>query len=226
MGAHKIFSYVLRYDDGAAPNPYWGVCILAICKPGIRKKAEIGDWVLGTGNKKFGNDGVVYAMKVSRKKSLKECDEYCKNNLKNKIPKWDSKNFKLRVGDCVYNYSEGDEPKLRKSVHDERNKKRDLSGQYVLMSDHFYYFGNNQTRQFQIPEELKEIIKRNQRYKKIEKLDLIKSFEIWINKFGKNKICGEPQLKKEFESAEHINNKCSIRDLHDDNSNNNEEIVC
>ena len=226
MKTHKIFSYVLRYDDGAAPNPYWDVCTLAICKPGIRKKAEIGDWILGTGNKKFGNDRVVYAMKVSRKKLLKEYDEYCKINLKNKIPKWDSKNFKLRVGDCVYDYSEGDEPKLRKSVHDERNKKRDLSGQYVLMSDHFYYFGNNQARQFQIPEELKEIIKKNQGYKKIEKLDLIESFEIWINKFGKNKIYGEPQLKKEFESAEHMNNKCAIRDLQDDNSNNKEEIVC
>lgn len=40
----QIYSYVLRYDDGVAPNPYGGVCTLAICKPVIRKKPK---WVIG-----------------------------------------------------------------------------------------------------------------------------------------------------------------------------------
>ena len=44
----NLFSYVLRYDDGAAPNPFWGTCTLAICKPAIRRKANLGDWVVGT----------------------------------------------------------------------------------------------------------------------------------------------------------------------------------
>lgn len=47
----KLFSYVLRFDDGAAPNPFWGTCTLAICKPDIRRTANIDDWIIGTGSK-------------------------------------------------------------------------------------------------------------------------------------------------------------------------------
>lgn len=45
----NIFTYVIEHDLGFAPNPFHGVCTLACCKPRIRKKAEIGDYVLGTG---------------------------------------------------------------------------------------------------------------------------------------------------------------------------------
>ena len=47
----KIYSYVLRIDDGAAPNPFWGLCTLTICKPAIRRNAQIADWIIGTGSK-------------------------------------------------------------------------------------------------------------------------------------------------------------------------------
>lgn len=46
----KLYSYVLREDTGFAPNPYHGFCTLACCKPLIRRRAEIGDWVIATGS--------------------------------------------------------------------------------------------------------------------------------------------------------------------------------
>ena len=70
----RLYSYVLRFDDGAAPNPFWQTCTLAICKPAIRRTSRIGDWVIGTGSKnsklKDGNtydlsDSVIYAMKIT-----------------------------------------------------------------------------------------------------------------------------------------------------------------
>jgi len=45
----NILTYVIEHDLGFAPNPFHGVCTLACCKPRIRKNAEIGDYVLGTG---------------------------------------------------------------------------------------------------------------------------------------------------------------------------------
>lgn len=39
----SLFSYCIPVDDGAAPNPYWGICTLVICKPRIRLAADIGD---------------------------------------------------------------------------------------------------------------------------------------------------------------------------------------
>lgn len=74
----KLYSYCLRWDDGAAPNPFWGVCTLAICKPAIRRTAKVGDWVVGLGsaNSPIGNisDSVVYAMRVTDAKSASGTD--------------------------------------------------------------------------------------------------------------------------------------------------------
>jgi hypothetical protein len=35
----QLFTYTIPYDDGAAPNPFHGICTLAICKPSIRRVA-------------------------------------------------------------------------------------------------------------------------------------------------------------------------------------------
>lgn len=56
----KIFSYVLAKDLGSAPNPLLGKCTLTICQPLIRQKAEIGDWIIGTGSK---NANLKYGVK-------------------------------------------------------------------------------------------------------------------------------------------------------------------
>lgn len=50
----RLFSYCIPVDDGAAPNPFWGVCTLTICKSKIRRVAEIGDWVVGVGSVNVG----------------------------------------------------------------------------------------------------------------------------------------------------------------------------
>lgn len=64
-----LYTYCIPYDDGAAPNPYWGICTLAICKPVIRRVARVGDWVVGTGSSHspIGDvaGAVVYAMQVT-----------------------------------------------------------------------------------------------------------------------------------------------------------------
>lgn len=43
----RLFSYVVARDFGFAPNPFGGVCTLATCKPEIRQRAMVGDWVAG-----------------------------------------------------------------------------------------------------------------------------------------------------------------------------------
>lgn len=229
----KIYSYVLRIDDGAAPNPFWGLCTLTICKPAIRRNAQIGDWVIGTGSKKTNlkdgrfydfSDSIVYAMKITDKKTLRDYDEYCNKSLTKKIPQFKTMNWELRVGDCIYDYSKGDEPTIRKGVHNEGNRKRDISGQNALLSNYFYYFGI-EARPF--PAELKEIIKRNQGHKKIEKVQLVEKFENWIGQFEKNKIYANPQMYWLFdrEISDEELSICAKKHLAND-KNENEETIC
>ncbi len=230
---NKLFSYVLRFDDGAAPNPFGGICTLTICKPAIRRSASVGDWIIGTGSKnsrlKDGkiydlSDTIVYAMKVSEKQTLSEYDFHCQHKLKSKIPKWHSKIFQRRIGDCIYDFTTKNVVEIRQSVHNEWNKSRDLSGKFSLLSDHFYYFGETARS---LPLELRTIIKRNQGHRTIEQIDLISKFEEWISQFEANKIYGDPQLKFEFEKVPkfELRIRCSQRHFDDDILNENDENI-
>ena len=43
----KLYSYILTHDTGFSPNPFFGYCTLACCKPDIRRVAKVGDWIVG-----------------------------------------------------------------------------------------------------------------------------------------------------------------------------------
>lgn len=81
----QIFSYVVDHDYGLAPNPENGLCSLARCKYGtpekanLVEKARVDDWVIGTvgknntkGSSNILAGGLLYAMKVTEKITLKE----------------------------------------------------------------------------------------------------------------------------------------------------------
>lgn len=205
----NIYSYVLRYDDGAAPNPYHDMCTLSICKPVIRRTAQVGDWVIGTGSKNSTcNDGntydfsqkLVYAMRISNVMSLQEYDEYCLKNLPGKIPNWESNVISEKMGDCIYDYSVNPEhPAIRGKVHNEGNRKTDVeNGRNALLSDYFFYFGENPV---ELPDDLKILIKTNQGHKKVTDGNLVQMFEEWITKFEPLKLYGDPQLKHRYEKG-------------------------
>lgn len=222
-GGKRLYSYVLRHDDGAAPNPFWGTCTLTICKPDIRRTANIGDWIVGTGSKnsrlKDGktynlSDSMVYAMKVTNKLSMTDYDSFAQQRLPKKLPRWFNKDFRLRIGDCIYDFTSGNPPRIRKSVHTLDNMKRDLGGQFSLLSSHFYYFGEEPRL---LPKELKHIIKRGRKHFVFEDTETVTAFEKWISQFKKNKLYADPQLRYEFELTPPEDQivKCSVRDLKD-----------
>lgn len=62
----RLYSYTITHDTGFAPNPFWGWCTLATCKPQIRRTAQVGDWIAGLSPKATGNR-LVYAMQVSER---------------------------------------------------------------------------------------------------------------------------------------------------------------
>jgi len=60
-----LFSYILRYDSGFAPNPFGRACTLACCKPTIRRTASPDDWLIGT--TPAPNAGrLTYAMRITQ----------------------------------------------------------------------------------------------------------------------------------------------------------------
>ena len=193
----RLFSYCIPVDDGAAPNPFWGICTLTICKPVIRRVAKVGDWIAGVGSMRMGYAGqLVYAMKVSDVKTLREYDDHCRKHLLGKIPDISSTDFRRLVGDCIYDFS-GKKPIQRRGVHNENNIPRDLGGSSSLLSDHFYYFGDNA---IDIPSHLTGIIRQGQGHRSTSNESLKNDFVDWIESVGErpNVPHGNPQYEVTF----------------------------
>ena len=192
-----LFSYCIRYDGGAAPNPFWGVCTLVICKPRIRSVAKVGDWIVGTGsvNSPIGDIGgqAVYIMQVSKKMTMEAYNAFVKTHLPNKIPKWFSKDVRRRLGDAVYDFSV-DPPSLRRSVHNESHRERDLGGKYALLSEHFFYFGD-QPRQ--LPDHLLPIVKQGSGHRSRANDPYVEVFLDWLNSLDlkSNRVYSKPQCR-------------------------------
>lgn len=141
--------YVVDRDFGFAPNPFHGVCTLATCKPGIRKSAEIGDWVIGVGGTRLKATGrCIFAMRVGLKLTF---DQYWKNpDFSDKKPIRNGSK-KMLVGDNIYHRPSGQEGWVQENSHhsmadgsiNRYNLNQDTKANSVLISDSFYYFGNS-----------------------------------------------------------------------------------
>ncbi len=191
-----LYSYCIPSDDGAAPNPFWGTCTLVICKPAIRRSAQLGDWIVGTGsiNSPIGDIGgcVVYAMRVTAKMTMAEYDQFVQSTLPGKVPDLTHADPRRRRGDAIYDFST-EPPLLRPSVHTEENRETDLGGIYALLSTHFYYFGDKPVA---LPEDLRPIIKQGQNCRGPANAPYFDAFVAWIEGLGHPVGCklGDPQM--------------------------------
>lgn len=189
----------MRDDAGSAPNPFWGICTLVICKPTIRRVAQIGDWVVGTGSTRSpkGNikDKIVYAMRVTDKMTMREYDEWAQEERPEKVPDMRSRDWRRKLGDAVYDYSE-DPPKKRPGPHGEGERETDLSGRYVLLSEHFYYFGDNPRA---LPDCLLEIARVRRAHRSTKNAPYLEPFVQWIESLDlePNILHGSPQLQQD-----------------------------
>ncbi|QNR85879.1 hypothetical protein H9N25_05365 [Pedobacter riviphilus] len=153
-----VYAYKITRDYGFAPNPFGAYCSLACCKPHIRKKAKIGDWIIGTGAVENGLlNHLIFLMKVTDKLTFQEywLDE--RFNYKKPVL---NGSLKQIHGDNIYSNKDGVwiQSDSHHSLHDgllnEKNLKQDLSGEYVLVSDHFVYLGD---KYFKVPNEYLDI---------------------------------------------------------------------
>jgi hypothetical protein len=192
----KLYSYCIPYDDGAAPNPYWGVCTLVICKPVIRRSATVGDWIVGTGSTRspIGDIGgcVVYAMQVTDKMTMAKYDAYTATKLPGKVPNWHHHDVRRRLGDSLYDFSV-QPPRQRCGVHGPGNIDRDLRGRHALLSEHFFYFGDKPER---LPNDLLPIVRQGQGHQCNLNAPYFERFLAWIHSLGykPNTLMGRPQL--------------------------------
>jgi hypothetical protein len=132
-------------------------------------------------------------MKVTQKMEMRDYDIFTQERLRVKIPNWHDRDWRRRLGDSIYDFS-SNPPKIRKSVHNEQNRERDLGGRYALISEYFYYFGD---QSIMLPDDLREIVKQGQGHRRQANEPLRERFEKWLISLNlePNKLYGSPQLK-------------------------------
>lgn len=137
----RVFSYVVRVDDGFAPNPFHGTCTLACCKPVIRRLAQVGDLVVGLSAR---GERVIYAMQVATACTFAEY--WLDARHAKKRPDWGSNDPVVQRGDNIYRPVAGGYAAVRSAHHpdavqDDAMLRRDLSTDRVLIAERFCYFG-------------------------------------------------------------------------------------
>lgn len=206
----KLFSYVVARDYGFAPNPFYGWCTLATCKPRVRAPAVVGDWVIGTGAKtKYGLVGhLVFAMQVEETCDL---DAYWRDTRFSAKKPVLNGSLKQLYGDNIY-HREGGRWKQENSHHSRvggrsnlHNVARDTSANRVLLSRRFVYFGENAPA---IPKRFRpykptgeEICSPGQGHRVLSSR-LAEAFESWLEQRGKWGLQGMPLEFEKHQRAE------------------------
>jgi hypothetical protein len=80
----------------------------------------------------------------------------------------------------------------------------DLSGEYVLVSEHFYYFGKDA---IDVPEEFSSIIKKGPGHKSNFNESLINEFIAWLRE---NYIPGKTSDPFNFKGSDNDNGGCGL----------------
>lgn len=164
----RVFSYVVVHDVGFAPNPFWGACTLANCKPKIRKYASVGDLVIGTGSTDLkATDRLVYWMRISEIISF---DSYWSDpRFVRKRPNMHG-SMMHRHGDNIYSTAVDGAFLQIDSFHSEDdgslsvgNRKRDTgTTEKVMLGTEFAYYGKSAPA---IPEDVRFLIKKGPSHK-------------------------------------------------------------
>lgn len=130
----KAYRYVVDHDYGHAPNYDAPVVTLALCKPSIRRRAAVGDLIVGFQGRKVGGDphAVRWAGIVSER--LPFADYWNDTRFDSKKP------TSTNRGDNIYFDEGGRLRQIWNRIHSPADAKKDLGGTYVLCLERAWRF--------------------------------------------------------------------------------------
>ena len=197
----SLFSYVVRYDSAFAPNPFFGYCTLATCKPAIRESAQIDDWIVGTGSadQMVQRGGyLVFTMRVTEVLSM---EEYWRDpRFQNKKPNLYG-SLVQASGDNIYEPTPDGTWDQLNSYHsnvdgsqNSEHTNRDTGVPKVLISSDFVYFGAEGPK---LPAKFLEggeyqINATGIGYRRWKDLSKIQEFEAWFRSLDQAGFQGKP----------------------------------
>lgn len=193
----NLYSYIVRRDYGFAPNPFYGVCTLATCKPRIRQAAKIGDIITGFGSGAQGSlykHKLIYAMIISQKITF---DEYWNDvHYSKKIPVLNG-SIKQFYGDNIYHRDLKTGGYIQEPSHHSYadgstnyyNFRHDTTCQFVLIAKEFWYYGE---KAIPVSEEYHQLYEIRRNHRTITDELLINDFLAFMRGQSTSGYIGDP----------------------------------
>lgn len=194
----KLLKYVMTTDSGLAPNPYFGVCSLALCTPNhMNAQLEPGDWVVAHSSKDTGQR-LVYAMCLTR---ILDMPDYFAA-FPNKRPD-PSGSREQQCGDNLYYRDGGRWARLPSAEHNTigcfmQDQNRPV---YLAECAHkFWYFGaaSNLPELDGFADQFPWLIKDRCGFSYVHDETRIASFEKWLQALGQRGLIGQPRDQVEI----------------------------
>lgn len=194
----ELCSYRMTRDTGFAPNPFGEYCTLATCMVKLRasKNIKSGSWIVGIGGSETPvKDKLIYAMKVTEIISIE--NYWNDHKFASKKPNHSSSHPEDWVGDNIYYKKQGKWIQF-KSFHsnpdgtqNEAKTKHDTEkGKNILISNYFYYFGENA---LEIPSQFDLIKQKTFRIKCNYPKSLVQDFIKWLEEKDPD-MYGKPSM--------------------------------
>lgn len=196
----RLYSYIVRFDVGFAPNPFHGWCSLGTCKSTMRRTVRLGDWIVGTGSTEYGLNGrLVFVMRVDEDLTF---DAYWHD------PRFQAKKPSLHgsymqaVGDNIY-YRDASGRWVQADSHHSNhdgtpnrvNLADDTKTDRVLLSQDFAYWGGTAIeipgRFMDNPEGIR-LCHDRQGYKNDFPAFFVDNFIAWFRSLGQTGYLGDP----------------------------------
>ena len=166
-----LYSFLQTIDNGGAPCVTKNLLSLGICKPRIRKHAKVGDLIVSFAAKsmklKCEKPQILWIAKITKVVTMKNYYKQFPNRK-----------------DCIYDDNLN---LLNNHFHTCVNIERDLSGENVLLSDDFIFFGKNH---IDVDEQFSEVVPKTQGHLSKKNSKNEESFNKYFERFESRKIFG------------------------------------
>ncbi|MFU2325627.1 hypothetical protein [Pseudomonas sp. NFX98] len=189
----KLLKYVMTHDSGLAPNPYFGVCSLALCTPNhMNANLERGDWIVGHTSKATGHR-LVYAMRLTR---VLDMNEYF-SQFPEKHPS-PYGTVEQQHGDNMYFREDGRWRRLPSAEHNSVDSFQQDQGRKVYLAEgenRFWYFGagNRMPTLLEFADQFPWLIMDRQGFEYIHDAERIRAFTDWLCSMGQGGRMGKPR---------------------------------
>jgi hypothetical protein len=189
----KLLKYVMTSDSGLAPNPFFGVCSLALCTPNhMNARLKPGDWVVAHSSANTGHK-LVYAMRLTK---VLDMHSYFVNfPQKRPVP---NGTYEQQCGDNLYFRDSDRWARLPSAEHNSVDDFIKDRGRPVFISEgpeNYWYFGaGSALRELEgFADRFPWLLKDRQGFSYIYDEQRIAAFTSWLEEFRQRGLIGQPR---------------------------------